>query len=469
MARHKRVASFLCVAVGLIAFAGAGILAAAPVGASGSPNLYVGIGGSDTTTCRLSTQPCATVDYALTQAPSGATINVGAGTFKQNFQVTGGQTVNITGTVQNGANVTIFKPTSTVSDTDPNNFEGLTNDAVLADVNDGATANISNMIINGIKLVPSFTTCGNPNFVGLYYHNAQGTVTNVSVTNVQLAPAAFGCQGGDAVYTTSDSTFSSVNFNLVSVSKYDKNGIVCRGVETACMVTGSTVTGIGPSSLVAQNGIEIAFGARATLQSNTITGNSYTGAGASAAGILLFDSSTSTVAGNTLSANDVDIAGATGDFGVNAQPTAGAWNISNNTAGSAVDNIAAGSGGPVEGNGYGDGIQLASVSNLENATTVSGNTDDSNYEYGISLFGTTGITVTGNHTDAGYDGIFVDSASTGNTFTGNVSKHATNYDFQDTSTGSSDVGTANKWLPATTHGSANVCRPLLDSSPEGLC
>ncbi len=472
MAHHLKCVSILCGAAGLLAFAGAGLLTEAPASAA-SPNLYVAAGGTDSgNTCRLHSHPCGTISHALTQAPSGSTINVGAGTFTQPLQIT--QSVNIIGTVQNGANATIIRPNATVSDTDAQNFEGLTTDSVLVDVTSGATANLTNLVINGGKEGPTFTTCGTPNFVGLYYHNASGTVTNVTVTKVQLPTADFGCQSGDAVYVTTDagsSTPSSVAFVHDTVTLYDKNGITCRYANTACTVTDSVIQGIGPTGLIGQNGIEIAFGGpSALITDNTITGNSYTGqtgqspAGNSASGILVFDAASTTVSGNTLSGNDVNISASADGSAVR-----GGWDISGNTAGGATDNLGSSVGGPMEGNQYGDGIQLYGVNGDTNVTTVSNNTTNGNYEYGISLFGTAHVTVSNNQTNSNYTGIYVDSASGANTFTGNVAKHNLAYDYQDTSTGGGDSGTADAWVPTTTRGPANTCKPPLDSAPEGLC
>ncbi len=57
-------------------------------GAQGSGGtLYVSSTGSDTTTCRLSTNPCATIAYAVTQANPGSTIDVAAGNYPQQLVI----------------------------------------------------------------------------------------------------------------------------------------------------------------------------------------------------------------------------------------------------------------------------------------------------------------------------------------------------------------------------------------------
>jgi parallel beta-helix repeat protein len=467
MARSPKLAS-LIFGSALLAAAGTGILSAAPPASATTsvPNLYVATTGSDSgNTCRLFSHPCATISYALTQAPAGAEIHVSAGTFTTPVQVT--QNVTILGTQVHGVARTIINPGSTVSDTDPNNFEGLTTDSVLVDVTNGATAHLSNLIISGINVGPSFTSCGTSNFVGLYFHNASGTASNVTVTQVQEV-GAFGCQGGDGVYVTTDSgPASHVTFTQGKVTFYDKNGITCRYAGTVCNINNSTVTGIGATGAIAQNGIEIAFGGpSASVVDDTVTANSYTGGGAgnAASGVLIYDAAATTVAHDAVKGNDVNIS-ASADSG----QVAGAWNISNNLVGGATDNITASAGGPVVGNQYGDGIQLYGVNSTWNPTLVADNTSDGDYEYGVSLFGTTGATVSQNVLNKDYDGIFVDSTSSHNSFTGNSASTNLHYDYEDTSTGSGDQGTNDLWLPASTHGTANTCTPALDSAPEGLC
>ena len=53
-------------------------------------------------------------------------------------------------------------------------------------------------------------------------------------------------------------------------------------------LTSSTVSGDGPVGYIAQNSVHVGFGATATVESNAISGNSYTGVDL-ACGLLLFD------------------------------------------------------------------------------------------------------------------------------------------------------------------------------------
>lgn len=462
MMRHRKQGAVACGAVSLLAFIGAAVASSAPAAATPAPNLYVAIGGNDSgNACRLVAHPCATVPYALTQAPSGADVNVGAGTFTLPVHIT--QSVNIIGTVQSGSPATIFNPSTTVADTD-STYENSSPQTmgVLVDITNGATANLSNLVIKGNAASPSFDVTGcNDNFVGVYYHNASGTVTNVAIKGVELEQSLFGCQDGLGAYVATDTgsgTPSSVTFNGVTVKAYDKNGITCNDAGTTCTVTDSKVTGIGPTALIAQNGIQIAYNASGSVTGSTATANSYTAGGANntATGILIYDTGATTVSGNTLSANDVNLSAGSDSGG-----TSGSWSISGNTVTGATDNVTSGQPGYGEGNGYGDGIQLY-VDGAVNPTTVSGNTTTGNYEYGIGIYGSSLMAVSTNTSNTNYDGIYVDSASGSNTFTSNRAKKNLRYDYEDVSTGSGTSHTNDTWT-------TNTCKPLLDSAPTGLC
>ena len=115
-------------------------------------------------------------------------------------------------------------------------------------------------------------------FVGVYYHDASGTMTTDTVTNIELPPADFGCQEGLGVYVrVRRRPHSNVTMNKDTVTAYDKNGITCDDPGTTCSITGSTVTGIGPTGLIAQNGIQFYDAAAGSIMGNTVSGDSYTG------------------------------------------------------------------------------------------------------------------------------------------------------------------------------------------------
>ena len=59
------------------------------------------------------------------------------------------------------------------------------------------------------------------------------------------------------------------------VSDYQKNGIVVNG-EVSGTIDRNVVTGDGPITYIAQNGIQIGFGASGVIRDNEVSGNDYT-------------------------------------------------------------------------------------------------------------------------------------------------------------------------------------------------
>lgn len=75
-----------------------------------------------------------------------------------------------------------------------------------------------------------------------------------------------------------------------TLSAYQKGGIVANGSGVQVTITGNTVTGEGHVTFIAQNGIQIGYGASASVMRNTVTGNSYVGIpgdGSASGGIIV--------------------------------------------------------------------------------------------------------------------------------------------------------------------------------------
>jgi hypothetical protein len=147
--------------------------------------------------------------------------------------------------------------------------------------------------------------CGD-DYVGVDFMDASGTLTKSAVSNVASPPASFGCQEvSGAIYAYNGYYYSALSPSVqvavsdTTVMGYQKNGITCDDPGMTCTISHDVVTGAGPITTNAQNGVQIAYGATASIQRSTIAGNSYTGAsttndwyayGAAATGILLYDS-----------------------------------------------------------------------------------------------------------------------------------------------------------------------------------
>ena len=91
------------------------------------------------------------------------------------------------------------------------------------------------------------------------------------------------------------------------MTDYQKNGITVNGNVNGT-VTGNIVTGDGPITYIAQNGIQVGFGATALIRGNTVSGNYYTPTDTVACGLLFFEATGVKQQANSLFANEVDLA-----------------------------------------------------------------------------------------------------------------------------------------------------------------
>ncbi len=471
--RVRGIAALAVVAGGGLAFMGPVTNAGAtPPGGT----LYVNAtSGHDTTTCRFQARPCQTIAYALLQATSGSLIEVASGAYPQQLVVT--TTVTIQGPTS--GNPAVIDP-STLGTSDVDSDSSQPQYAIV-DAQAGTKVKLKNLTINGANAQSQFNSCSD-DFVGVYYHDASGSIAKSTVENIELPVADFGCQQGLGVYVDSDATspsLSNVKMTKDTVTAYDKNGITCDDPGTTCSISGTTVTGIGPTNLIGQNGIQFYDAAAGTISGDTVSANSYQTSDYVACGLLLYSTGTLAVTGNSISHNDVNaylIDDGTG-------PPEGDWTVSGNTVTDGSDNANA--------VGFGDGIDLDSTSN---PVSITDNTVTGGANNGISLFSTTNATVSGNTTSSnaddgiyvggpgstqtgnasnntvsdntssknGQDGILADTDTSTNSFSGNTLKGDVRYDIEDLSTGAGTGGTANTW-------SSNTCKPVNDSNPSGLC
>ena len=87
-------------------------------------------------------------------------------------------------------------------------------------------------------------------------------IDSAAVRNMRLGAGLEGCQGGLGVFVQSGAEgTSSVLVQDTSVHAYQKNGITASGAGTVLTARRNRVTGLGPTPHIAQNGIQVSFGA----------------------------------------------------------------------------------------------------------------------------------------------------------------------------------------------------------------
>ncbi len=183
--------------------------------------------------------------------------------------------------------------------------------AVVA--NAGAIANVKNLGVTASGLA-NFCDAGANRLRGIMFEGASGSITKNRVVGINQG--ASGCQEGNAIEARnfSGSGVYEVTISDNTVGGYQKTGIVTNGGVSA-RVTGNTVIGAGPINYIAQNGIQVGWGAKASVMRNSVSGNAYTGGYWASGGILVVggacyagDLTTGVqIVGNTVSGNDVGV------------------------------------------------------------------------------------------------------------------------------------------------------------------
>jgi parallel beta-helix repeat protein len=147
---------------------------------------------------------------------------------------------------------------------------------------------------------------------GISFEDSSGRIVSNEVLNVRMAAAFFGLQTGVGIVATGIGTLS-IEDN--TVSNYQKGGIVVGRFGNGlgndpvnAVILRNRVTGVGPTALIAQNGIQVADTAYAVIDSNAVSGNTYTGGFWTSVGILLYLARSGTqVTGNSLFGNQAGI------------------------------------------------------------------------------------------------------------------------------------------------------------------
>ncbi len=248
--------------------------------------------------------------------------------------------------------------------------------------------------IKGIEVrgsLPGNGGCSNREY-GVLVLEGFLNLTQASVTNARDAntTSLSGCQFGVGVQVGS-TVWPTADFKTMLVEKftadaeiensvitgYQKNGIVVDGIGSDGDIHDNIVRGSGQTDVIAQNGIEIVYGATGEVYKNNVSLNQYIGTGgASSTGVLLFGYGNELVTSvevhdNTLANNDVGISMNNYNDNTFAGPTTKpTMNRAyyNKVSNSAITNLS-GFGG---GRGYQAGIAVVGNRDEIGKNTISG-------------------------------------------------------------------------------------------------
>ena len=241
-----------------------------------------------------------TISSAILAAAAGSVIFVESGTYTE--QVVIDKSLTLTGA--GSASTFIQAPATMTSDADGNKN--------LIEVTGATTvANISGFTIEG----PGPSGCHGVGMdYGIYVRGgATANISNNTITHVRTNPAG-GCQNGVAIRVGSKAAGQTGTAKITNnvISDYQKGGIVIDNTGSYADIEDNLVQGLGETTVIAQNGIQISRGATATLLNNTIEDNLCDHASCGpdietqdqSAGILLYQSGNVSIQNNTVRNND---------------------------------------------------------------------------------------------------------------------------------------------------------------------
>lgn len=300
----------------VVAVAAAGISAwPSAAMASDSVTLWV----SSAPTVAGNGQSCAEPGYnaiqsAISAAPAGATINVCQGTYVEQLQITSPVTIKGIG------NVVVQLPSAPVNSTTA--CDTAPGTGSYQPDQDGVAICVSGTV----KLIDLTIDAAWPSatcYDSLYGILVGGGATLQFIHSAVTAAGAVplnGCQGGVGIESGMGWTTPVEVGHLVthdsSVSGYQKNGITVDGAGSTSFVSDTTVTGAGATPDIAQNGIQVSNGGKATVVYSRVTGNecdvSVCGPDGltqtQSTGLLFYGAAPgTTVAESTISGNDIGV------------------------------------------------------------------------------------------------------------------------------------------------------------------
>jgi parallel beta-helix repeat protein len=237
----------------------------------------------------------ATIQAAVTAAMPGDTIKVCPGTYMERVTIPAGKdglTLFSEGDLQ-----AVIKAPPAMADP-----------KAIVRVSGARNVTLRHFTITG----PGFGGCDSIRYGVFIDNGGSATITDNHITEIHDTPLG-GCQNGRGVGvgrqpspdgpTTGTAT---VVHNLID--KYQKSGVAVDNDGSSAEVAYNEVVGAGPTTAIAQNGIQVTRGAEGNVHHNKVSQNSYIPAGVEASGILLFSNGTASAHHNDVFLNEDGIA-----------------------------------------------------------------------------------------------------------------------------------------------------------------
>jgi parallel beta-helix repeat protein len=352
--------------------------------------------GNDPITCPDAQY--STIQAAVTAANPGAHIMVCPGTYVEQVLIPAGRD-NLVLQSQHPLQAVIQAPTL------------MTSPKAIVRVN-AQSVDIQQFTIQG----PGSGGCDSLEEGVFVDQGGSAVIEHNHITHIRDNPLS-GCQNGLAVLIgrKSMSTTGTATVSHNTIDDFQKGGIVVDNSGSNGDIEKNIVKGVGPTILIAANGIQISRGATGVLKNNEVSGNVYTPGTVTSTGILLFQSGTTDVENNKVHDND------TGIYAYVSATTVEKNAVVRSTY---------------------DGITV----DTSQGAQVQHNKTEQN-DQGIGVYGTMNAMLDNNQAkDNGSNGFFADSGTSSNTFQDNKASGSGLFDCRDDSTGTGTAGTANSWL-----------------------
>lgn len=292
--------------------------------AASAQTRFVATAGTDAGTCTNAATPCRTIQFAHTQAVAGDTISIAAGTYSEAPRIT--KSVTLSG----ASMVTTIIAPALVNQL-PGPPPTAATSSVIVDING---AGISVIVENLTVRFPSgqYPAVNTNPINGIWVTGgANATVRNSIITEIHDADVS-GVQAGDCIRGGSSARGAAGTLTVTNnlISRCQKTGISVSEAGTVATISTNTVIdgGLGErnaggprtSTVIAPNGIQVAFGASATISNNTVRrmqcelsppacGGNIDVDVSTAAGVLLFNPGVNTtLTGNTIETSDDGLA-----------------------------------------------------------------------------------------------------------------------------------------------------------------
>jgi hypothetical protein len=214
------------------------------------------------------------VQRGIDAASAGFTVNVGPGNFTEQLEINKALTLDGQGS---GITNIISPNTLTLSFT----TSGVNKPVIY--VHDASDVAITDLTVDG-------NGKGNTNnrFQGIAYRNAGGRVDSCEIKAIRNTPID-GVQAGIGIFALADDgNTRTLDITGNNIYDFQKNATALSGADLSVRADSNTITGAGPVSFIAQNGIQLGFGATGSIRYNNISGLSYIPSTAVSCGVLLY-------------------------------------------------------------------------------------------------------------------------------------------------------------------------------------